>query len=83
MRPIISALCAFVASLFQSRWAMPLKPGAQLAGCGAAPAPEARPSDRPVGLLAPVAGLATGAGVRAAPTVLMAKEAMRDDWRGV
>jgi putative transposase len=25
MRPIISALCAFVASLFQSRWAMPLK----------------------------------------------------------
>ena len=22
MRPVISALCAFVASLFQSRWAM-------------------------------------------------------------
>ena len=25
MRPIISALCAFVASLFPSRWAMHLK----------------------------------------------------------
>ena len=25
MRPVISALCAFVASLFQSRWAMQLK----------------------------------------------------------
>jgi hypothetical protein len=25
MRPVIAALCAFVASLFQSRWAMQLK----------------------------------------------------------
>jgi hypothetical protein len=25
MRPVISALCAFVASLFPSRWAMQLK----------------------------------------------------------
>jgi len=79
MRPVIAALCAFVASLFQSRWAMQLKILAlqhQVAVYNAPEAPAVR--SPPVGLaLAPVASLATGAGVHAAPDrARVAKEAI-------
>ncbi len=90
MRPVISALCAFVASLFQSRWAMQLKILAlqhQLAVYKQTVSrPKLRPADRL--LWAWLARLWPGwqqalAFVQPRTVLVWQKKRFRDYWRGL